>query len=101
MENTNTVETTAVVEMKKIDGLTETGRVKVAVREALKKQVQDKFFADWETENDGSLSLALVQDRNGTPIKVRVQLTITAQEEFAVKGSKKKEVEEVEIPTLF
>lgn len=95
MENTNTVE------LKKIDGLTETGRVKVAVREALKKQVQDKFFAEWETENDGSLSLALVQDRNGTPIKVRVQLTITAQETFATKSSKKKETEEVEIPTLF
>ena len=101
MENTNTVETNAVVELKKIDGLTETGRVKAAVRDALKKQVQDKFFADWETENDGSISLALVQDKSGTPIKVRVKLTITAQEDFAVRNSKKKEVEEIEIPTLF
>lgn len=84
-----------------VDGLTETGRVKAAVRDNLKAQVEKGLFADWEVENDGSLSLPLAKDdATGKIIKVRVKMTITAQEDFAVRGSKKEEKETV-IPSLF
>lgn len=85
-----------------VDGLTETGRVKAAVRDNLKGQVEKGLFADWEKENDGSLSLPLAKDEiTGKIIKVRVKMTITAQEEFAVRGSKAQDKEETVIPKLF
>lgn len=94
--------TTVEKTLLSVDGLTETGRVKAAVRDNLKGQVEKGLFADWEKENDGSLSLALAKDEiTGKVIKVRVKMTITAQEEFAVRGSKAKETEETVVPTLF
>lgn len=88
--------------LKIMEALTEKGIVKHAVRDNLKEQVTNNFFEDWDLQKDGSLTMDLVQNTGGEIIRARVQLTISAKQDFKSRsGSKATETETVEIPSLF
>lgn len=88
------------VEMKKIDALTETGKVKPAVREGLRAAFNEKHFEDWQVANDGSFLVPLVEDLSGAPIYARVQVTITAQNEFSTGKKKKAKKDAIDFSAL-
>ena len=91
-------------EMKRIDALTETGLVKVAVRNGLKPAVESKYFNEelgWIEANDGSYLMPLVEDLSGATVYARVQVTITAKDEFSTGRKKaKKENNDIDFSEL-
>ena len=88
--------------LKIMEALTEKGIVKHAVRDNLKEQVTNNFFENWDLQKDGSLTMDLVQNTGGEIIRARVQLTISAKQDFKSRsGSRTTETETVEIPSLF
>ena len=87
--------------LKVMEVLTKKGIVKHAVRDNLKDQVIAEFFEDWVLQNDNSLTKDLVRDTGGEIIRARVQLTISAKQDFKSRSGTAKKEENVEIPSLF
>lgn len=98
MEKTNKVATVVQGDL-----LTATGRVKAPVMKKYKEQVTQLLLSgrDYVVANDNSILLQIAQDKaTGTPIYARVQISITAQDSFSVKGSVKKPTEKTNVPEL-
>lgn len=87
--------------LKVMEVLTKKGIVKHAVRDNLKDQVIAEFFEDWVLQDDNSLTKDLVKDTGGDIIRARVQLTISAKQDFKSRSGTTKKEENVEIPSLF
>lgn len=103
--NKEVVATEVVLDSRLPQGhfLTETDRVKNAVREKFAKQVAEMLLGgkDYELANDKSYLIPIAQDVNGKKIFARVQIAITAQDTFSTKsGAKKATTETVDIPDL-
>lgn len=89
-------------ELRVIDALNENGNLKPVVRNALKKQVAERYLNDdFKVANDGSYLLPLVQDNDGTIIYARIQLGVTIQNNFYTGKKAKVQEENIEIPNLF
>lgn len=98
MEKTNNVATVVQGDL-----LTATGRVKAPVMKKYKEQVTQLLLSgrDYVVANDNSILIQIAQDKaTGTPIYARVQISITAQDSFSVKGSAKKPTEKTNVPEL-